>query len=357
MAGLAGLVDQPVSGGQASVLGIDVGGANLKLATDRGDAASVRFDLWRHPERLADVVRDAAAGFLPTMTDRLHLAVTMTGELADCYASRAEGVGAIVSQLRKVIDNPRWAGASIYQIGGDWYDIHDSIDWTTVASGNWDATSRWLVSEVLPTEPIGDALLIDIGSTTTDLIPIRGGVVDAGGTTDRQRLATGTLVYIGVGRTPVCALRRVLPVGGRPVPICNEVFATIDDARLILGLTKPTVDGLTADGRPRDVAHAAVRLGRMVGSDGPGATPAALREAAESVVGAARRRIGRAIDRQIARLDHPTLVWAGEGAALVRSRFSDFGGLEIDQFGPNISGAVAAFAVARLYAQRRIAAR
>src|SRR5581483_10934353 len=36
------------------VLGLDIGGANLKAAHSTGQAASVPFALWRDPERLAD---------------------------------------------------------------------------------------------------------------------------------------------------------------------------------------------------------------------------------------------------------------------------------------------------------------
>ncbi len=66
----------------------------------------------------------------------------------------------------------------------------------TVAASNWVATALVVADEV------PDAILIDMGSTTTDIIPIVGGVVRAIGLTDPDRLASGELVYTGALRTP-----------------------------------------------------------------------------------------------------------------------------------------------------------
>ena len=61
---------------------------------------------------------------------------------------------------------------------------------------NWSATA-WAVAERHP-----DTLLVDIGTTSTDIIPIVSGSVAALGHTDPDRLLSGELVYTGAVRTP-----------------------------------------------------------------------------------------------------------------------------------------------------------
>ena len=53
-----------------------------------------------------------------------------------------------------------------------------------------------------------DALLIDVGSTTADVVPIVAGRVAATGRNDLERLQAGELVYTGVLRTNLAAIAR-----------------------------------------------------------------------------------------------------------------------------------------------------
>src|SRR5690606_12298586 len=97
----------------------------------------------------------------------------------------------------------------------------------------------------------GSALLIDVGSTTIDVIPLLDGQPVNVGKTDTERLLSGELVYTGVERTPACALLRTISYRGTMCPIANELFATARDAWLILGeLPEDPIDKRTADGRP-----------------------------------------------------------------------------------------------------------
>ena len=50
------------------------------------------------------------------------------------------------------------------------------------------------------------ALLLDLGSTTCDIIPIAYAHPQPFGRTDTARLKSGELVYCGVRRTPLCAV-------------------------------------------------------------------------------------------------------------------------------------------------------
>ncbi len=68
-----------------SVLGLDIGGANLKAAHADGTARSVAFPLWRTPELLADRLRALIESFAPVA----QLALKMSVDLADCFATKA----------------------------------------------------------------------------------------------------------------------------------------------------------------------------------------------------------------------------------------------------------------------------
>lgn len=241
------------------VLALDVGGANIKIADGRGYAVSRPLALWREPQRLALVLREEldAAPFAP------RVAATMTGELADCFRTKAEGVAAIVNALANAA---RSRPLSIYLTDGSLVDPADAVQRPLeAASSNWHAlarfASRWL--------PDGNGLLLDIGSTTCDLIPIHQGQPTTHGRTDPERLAAGELVYTGVTRSPVCAVVDRLPWrGSLDCPVARELFATTRDAYLLLGELSEEADNLdTADARPATREWARDRLARMICAD------------------------------------------------------------------------------------------
>jgi (4-(4-[2-(gamma-L-glutamylamino)ethyl]phenoxymethyl)furan-2-yl)methanamine synthase len=242
----------------ADWLGIDIGGANIKLAMANGYARSEVYPLWKFPDQLgAEIGRllEEAPGFD-------GIALTMTGELADCYATREEGVCRILEQLTSVFPANL---VRVYSVGGQWLTPSAAarVPWD-VAASNWHALAamalRWTESRA--------GLLIDIGSTTTDIIPFAKNKLQTPAKTDSDRLLHGQLVYTGVRRTPVCAVTRTLPLRGHECPVMAELFATMDDAFLIVGdVAEDPNDQETADGRPRTVACAKARMARMVGED------------------------------------------------------------------------------------------
>ena len=240
------------------ILGLDIGGANLKAATSDGAARSQPFDLWRTPELLGIRLTELLAGW-PTAA---AWCVTMTGELADCFATKQAGVDCILGQIESVCGPTPvrvWstAGALVPP------DVARREP-LSVAASNWHALATWAGRLA----PAGSAILIDIGSTTTDLIPLRDGVPCARGRTDVTRMLAGELVYTGVSRTPLCAVDGMLPYQGRMCPVAAEWFATMRDVYLWLGdLPEDSADRQTANGQPatREAAHD--RIARMACCD------------------------------------------------------------------------------------------
>ena len=110
--------------------------------------------------------------------------------------------------------------------------------------------------------------MLDVGSTTADVIPIAAGRVAAEGRTDLDRLLAGELVYTGALRTNLAAIAPRVPVRGRWCPVASELFAISADAHLILGHLAPEVYTCpTPDGRAASVECARERVARLVCAD------------------------------------------------------------------------------------------
>ncbi|MGC8640610.1 MAG: hydantoinase/oxoprolinase family protein [Isosphaeraceae bacterium] len=242
-----------------AVLALDVGGANLKAAHGGGWTRTVPFEVWKKPEELGQAVARLAASS-PSF-DRV--ALTMTAELCDCYATKRDGVLAVVEAVAEAVGD---RSVAVWGIDGRFHPVSEiRRDPGLAAAANWLALAT-VAARLVPED---QGILIDVGSTTTDLIPLDRGVVAARGRIDRERLTTGELVYAGVRRTPVCALATdLLLPGGEAVGLAAELFATTLDVFLLLGDIQPDpTDLATADGRPATLEHARDRLARMVGAD------------------------------------------------------------------------------------------
>lgn len=324
---------------EALVVGIDIGGANLKYWSSDGRARVTSFPLWKSPHRLSTQLirdlesllsdsghqdRDTAAG-LPSRTARgkpaAQLVITMTGELADCFRSRQAGVRHILDQVTAAASEASHRPVVVYGMDGCFHSPADAANaWELIASGNWHALACQAARE------FPDAgLLIDIGSTTTDLIPLADGGVATTAKTDHARLAEGSLVYVGCRRTPVCSLVDSLLFRGVDCAVMNELFATIDDARLLLGTANidPT-DCDTADGAPRTLESAGRRLARMIGLDFEQITSVELQGLAAQIILAAARRISASL-RTLAREPAAHWIIAGHGDDLIDSAWIDPG--------------------------------
>jgi probable H4MPT-linked C1 transfer pathway protein len=244
-------------------IAFDVGGANIKAAHSNGEGRTLPFELWKRPDELSSVLGALAAAISPC--DRV--ALTMTAELCDCYPTKAVGVNRVLDAVLSALP-----GRPVFVWGVDerFHEVEEIRDRPLLAAAaNWLALAN-LAARVVPG---GEGLLIDIGTTTTDLIPLRGGRVAVQGRTDTERLQTGELVYAGTRRTPVFALATELPFRGLATGLAAELFASTLDVYLTLGeIGSDPKDLSTADGRPATTEAARDRLARMVGADRDGFT-------------------------------------------------------------------------------------
>ncbi len=333
-------------------LGLDVGGANLKLADGQGFACSVEFPLWRNPAGLVDAVSE----LLAHAPGANRLAVTMTGELADCYRTKSAGVRHIVESVQLAGGDRR---LSIYLVGGDLVSPAVAVERSqAAAASNWHAAASFAARYVA-----GEAgLLIDIGSTTSDLIPIAQGRPSALGLHDPGRLVSGELVYTGVERSPICALCPTLPWRGESCPTAQEVFATSGDAYLVLGQLPEQPDSThTADGRPATQTHATERLARSICADGQWFDADDAREAAMAVRARQLELLTAAVQQVLGRQTSPpsTIVLSGAGEFLGRQLVErlGFNGSVVsltEKLGPQASRCAPAHALAVLASENAL---
>jgi (4-(4-[2-(gamma-L-glutamylamino)ethyl]phenoxymethyl)furan-2-yl)methanamine synthase len=292
-------------------LALDIGGANLKIADGLGFAESHSFPLWQRPSQLAEALRVLIAGAPPAD----HLAVTMTGELADCFTTKAEGVLAILDAVQAAAGGRH---TRLYSVDGTLLAPEIARRFPQkVAAANWHALARF-AGCIAENET---ALLLDIGSTTTDVVPIVHGKPAATATSDTDRLMAGELVYSGVQRSPICAVTSTVAYRGRPCPLAQEVFATTWDVYLSLGdLPSQPEATHTADGRPATPAAAVDRLARSICADRETFTAADAETVARSIQQAQAAKIGIALGQVVARLPRPpeAIVLSGLGEFLGR---------------------------------------
>jgi probable H4MPT-linked C1 transfer pathway protein len=256
-----------------SVIGWDVGGAHLKAA--RAEDGRIRAvvqlpcPLWLGLDKLKDSLMAVLARLGPA---DWHVA-TMTGELADIFADRHEGVARIAGMLSDAT-----GGSRLLLYGG-----RAGMLPVSAARSHADdiASANWHASAALAGRFQAETLFVDIGSTTTDIIPILSSRPCSRGYTDAERLATGELVYTGLTRTPVMAMARRAPVAGEWVTLATELFATSADIYRILGELMEEADQMpSADGREKTVPASRARLARMVGRDAADADPMTWRNLA-----------------------------------------------------------------------------
>ena len=302
------------------MIGIDVGGANLKFVD--GKRVTIQYcPLWE----------DAPLGDLLDAYQKAHpdpdAAVVMSGELADCFATKLDGIRWIVETVRKV-----YPDASFYGIDGAFH--REPV--RELAAANWLATADFLKVRY------PRAVLVDVGSTTTDVIPLTD-FPKLLGLTDLGRLQRGYLLYTGILRTSLAAQISSVMLGGVATPICAEHFAIAADAHLVLGHIAPRAYTCDApDHGEKNVGASLRRLARMVCADLDEIGPEGAMEIARQFWEGQRDRIRAAADRVSRECGVGNLVVAGIGSSLVAR---ELGGIDLARELGTVSDALPAYAV------------
>ncbi len=302
------------------MIGIDVGGANLKLVDGR--KVDIRYCPLFSGAPLADLLQSYAR------TKGVDAAaVVMSGELADCYDSRMEGIASIVEAVQAA-----FPGAIFY--GTDARFHRKAVP--QLAAANWLASADWL------RDRYPEGILVDMGSTTTDIVPLSH-FPELLGLTDLKRLQRGYLLYSGMLRTSVAALLPEVAIDGVPTPTSSEYFAASADAHLVLGhLREEGYSCPPPDGRDATAAGAMRRLARVVCADLDDIGQDGAVQIARACWDTQRRQIRERVERVRQECGADAVVAAGIGSSLLAG---ELGGIDLRKEIGSLSDALPAYAV------------
>jgi probable H4MPT-linked C1 transfer pathway protein len=313
------------------ILGIDIGGANTKIASSDGNIVELHYlPLWKN-SKLQEALKDISKRFKPE-----KVGVVITGELADCFPDKDAGLSYIIDAVNHAFDDA-------------WF--LDSSGTFTKENKRSIAAANWMASALIAGRDCGDCIFVDTGSTTTDIIPVKDGKPVAA-VTDFERLRKSQLVYSGALRTNIAALLDTVLIRGEESRISSELFAITADAYLVLGMISQsdyTCD--TPDGAGKTVLDAKRRIARVVCAD-------LMEIRDEEIVSIARQVMDRQIyDIAEALRKHglKKIVACGLGEFLIKKAAEDIG-FEIilmsQKYGMEISRVFPAYAVARLVEEK-----
>ncbi len=246
------------------IAGFDIGGANTDLAVidfdERGNIASIRTDFAYFPMWIKkDELGNALLNLLGDDAEKIDaVGVCMTAELVDAYKTKKEGVIDIANKSLEKFDVPiGFIGLNGLLSFDETIKMPDDV-----AAANWIATAK-IASKIE-----NNCIMIDTGSTTTDIIPIKNGSERAKGRSDLERLKTGELVYSGTLRTNIAALVDKVPLGDDWIRISSELFAITADVHLVLGnITEDEYTCSTPDGAGKSREDGMRRISRVVCGD------------------------------------------------------------------------------------------
>lgn len=318
------------------ILGIDIGGANTKIASEDGKIVELHYiPLWKNT-KLPQVLLDIAGRLKPEKAG-----VVITGELADCFPDKEAGLSSIIDAVNNAFPDA-------YFLGSD--GIFTKEKKRSIAAANW------MASGLLVGSKYEDCIFVDIGSTTADIIPISKGIPHAA-RTDFERLKNSELVYSGVLRTNIAALLKSVNLNGETCGISSELFAISADAYMVLGkifADQYTCD--TPDGAGKTIVDAKRRLARVVCADLTEIGESGLLSLANQVMEKQVRDIKEALLIVAKRQRIRKVVACGLGEFLAKKAAEECG-FEIillsEKYGAELSKVFPAYAVAQLLGRYR----
>ncbi len=244
-------------------MGMDIGGANTKAATSDGSfVTSIHAPLWKNKAILYGVLYGIKKGM--DETGIASVGAVMTGEICGCFETKGEGVSYIKKAVCNVFGDVKFLdNHCLFKSSSD-----VDRDPVSFASTNWLASAKFIADEYK------DVIFVDIGSTTTDVIPIKNGRIKVG-RSDLERLKSGELICSGILRTNVSCLLDRINMNGGECKTSSEHFATTADAYLTIGCIKKEDFGCESlnrycypfTGEERNRISAMRRLARVLCSD------------------------------------------------------------------------------------------
>ena len=240
-------------------LGWDIGGAHIKLSTIKPNSFSFNIykcNLWKSTDLLKKILHSVCRKYKRGFN--IINVITMSGEMCDIFDSRNQGVKHIL-EIFKNINKENYVFSTKKPF---FFKLSKKINPESISSANWFATAKFLETKV------NNAIAVDVGSTTTDIIVIKKGVCINKNYSDFSRLQSSELIYMGILRTPIHAVTKEIYSGQKKFSIIPENFSNMSDVYRILSDIKPKIDySENCDSKNKSYRNSLVRFSRIIGFD------------------------------------------------------------------------------------------
>ena len=307
------------------IAGFDIGGANTDLAVvdfdDQGNITGIKadfeyFPMWLKNNELGDALLRLLGDDLKDID---AVGICMTAELVDAYKTKREGVIDIAKKSKESFSVP----VGFIGINGvlSFEELVERPD--EVAAANWIATSK------IAAEIEENCIMIDTGSTTTDIIPIKNGSECAKGRSDLERLKTGELVYSATLRTNLAAIVDKVPLGDEWVRVSSELFAATADIHTVLGnITEEDYSCSTCDGAGKSKEECMRRISRVICGDMDMLSESDIEKIAAYIYKRQAEKVAEALLEVSERENITKVVTTGLGMGIVGAKAAEVAGLE-----------------------------
>ncbi|MGL4670058.1 MAG: hydantoinase/oxoprolinase family protein [Methanobacteriaceae archaeon] len=332
------------------VAGFDIGGANTDLAiidfNEEGNFNKIISDfaylpMWYKNNELsqtllklindnnnnsnadADINNDNNYG----LDDIDAIGICMTAELVDAYETKVQGVMEIAKDVFDTFTKK-------YNIPVVFVSLNGIIDYETLKSNPLDvAAANWIATAEIAKEISPNCVMIDTGSTTTDIIPIKNGKECSKGRTDFERLKTSELIYTGTLRTNLASIYRPsnkISFCGEDYHIASELFAITGDVFNVLSKIKTSDYSCdTPDGMGKSKKDSMHRIARVLCADLDILSEKDISEIAESFYKNQVLEIAEGIKEVASREKLDTVVCTGLGLEILNSKAAELAGLNL----------------------------
>ena len=307
------------------IAGFDIGGANTDLAVvdfdDQGNITEIKadfeyFPMWLKNEELGDALLRLLGDDLKDID---AVGICMTAELVDAYKTKREGVIDIAKKSKESFSVP----VGFIGINGvlSFEELVERPD--EVAAANWIATSK------IAAEIEENCIMIDTGSTTTDIIPIKNGSECAKGRSDLERLKTGELIYSATLRTNLAAIVDKVPLGDETMRVSSELFAATADIHTVLGnITEEDYSCSTSDGAGKSKEDCMRRISRVICGDMDMLSESDIEKIAAYIYKRQAEKVAEALLEVSERENLTKVVTTGLGMDIVGAKAAEVAGLE-----------------------------
>lgn len=245
-----------------NIMGLDIGGANTDCCIYEVKNNKVKhlvskkeyLPMWNSKDKLEDCLKNMKKNYNIDI-----VIVTTTAELSDGYLSKKEGILDISKKVMNVFVDSTVKFVTFNGLQDYEYVVNNPL---SAAAANWVATSH-LISKIKE-----ECIFMDMGTTTTDIIPIKNGVEIAKGHSDLERLCSGELVYSGMLRTNLASIVHEVPVNDNIATVSSELFSiTADIHRILNNINENEYTCNSPDNKDKSVKSCKRRLTRLICAD------------------------------------------------------------------------------------------